>query len=164
MLYKTISLKGEQGMEKTVQALNHVLVRLFNDILMIEERALCTGEFKDLSVKEMHVLEAAGEAGEENNMSALAQRLRVTTGTLTVSVQTLCRKGYLVTERASTDRRVVRVRTTEKAQRANEHHARFHRQMVERVMKELSAEEQETLTHALEQLTCFFEDWEDSDA
>ena len=84
-------------MEKTVQALNHVLVRLFNDILMIEERALCTGEFKDLSVKEMHVLEAVGGAGEENNMSSIAQRLKVTTGTLTVSVQTLCRKGYLTT-------------------------------------------------------------------
>lgn len=151
-------------MEKTVQALNHVLVRLFNDILMIEERALCTGDFKNLSVKEMHVLEAVGNAGEENNMSAIAQRLKVTTGTLTVSVQTLCRKGYLTTERASTDRRVVRVEMTEKAIRANEHHARFHRLMVERVMKELSDEEQETLTSALEQITHFFESWEDGDA
>ena len=92
-------------MEKTKQALNHVLVRLFNDILTIEERALCRGEFRNLSVKEMHVLEAVAAAGEENNMSAIAQRLRVTTGTPTVSVQTLCSNGKLTSERDPTDRR-----------------------------------------------------------
>lgn len=31
-------------------------------------------------------------------------------------------------------------------------------------MKELSDEEQETLTNALDQLTHFFESWEDGDA
>ena len=150
-------------MEKTKQALNHVLVRLFNDILTIEARALCRGEFRNLSVKEMHVLEAVAAAGEENNMSAIAQRLRVTTGTLTVSVQTLCRKGYLTTERALTDRRVVRVLLTDKALAANARHARFHDQMVERVMQALTEEEQAVLTSTLERLTGFFESWEDID-
>ena len=34
------ALRRFAAMEKTKQALNHVLVRLFNDILTIEERAL----------------------------------------------------------------------------------------------------------------------------
>ena len=96
-------------------------------------------------------------------MSAIAQGLRVTTGTLTVSVQTLCRKGYLTTERALTDRRVVRVLLTDKALAANARHARFHDQMVERVMQALTEEEQAVLTSTLERLTGFFESWEDID-
>ena len=39
------------------ESLNSVLVDLFNDILNIEERALITEEFKDISVTDMHIIE-----------------------------------------------------------------------------------------------------------
>ena len=42
------------------ESLNSVLVDLFNDILNIEERALITEEFKDISVTDMHIIEAVG--------------------------------------------------------------------------------------------------------
>ena len=42
------------------ESLNSVLVDLFNDILNIEERALITEEFKDISVTDMHIIEAIG--------------------------------------------------------------------------------------------------------
>ena len=35
----------------TFAALNSILVKLFNDILNIEEKALITEEFKDISVR-----------------------------------------------------------------------------------------------------------------
>ena len=38
----------------TFEVLNNLLVKLFNDILDVEEKALITDEFKDISVTDMH--------------------------------------------------------------------------------------------------------------
>ena len=48
----------------TFATLNSILVKLFNDILNIEEKALITEEFKDISVTDMHIIEAIGIAKE----------------------------------------------------------------------------------------------------
>ena len=42
------------------ETVNNILVRLFKDILDIEERALITSEYKDISVNDMHIMEAIG--------------------------------------------------------------------------------------------------------
>ena len=50
--------------------INDVLVYLFNEIWELEERAIITEEFKDITNNDMHVLEAVGLEG--NHMSAIA--------------------------------------------------------------------------------------------
>ncbi|BDR74034.1 hypothetical protein K144316041_27420 [Clostridium tetani] len=47
-------------MSKSMNVLNELLVDTFNDILTIEQNALQSGEFRDLSVTEMHTIEAIG--------------------------------------------------------------------------------------------------------
>lgn len=42
----------------TYGTLNEVLVRLFRDIMDIEQQAIITSEFKDLTNNDMHVIEA----------------------------------------------------------------------------------------------------------
>ena len=37
----------------SVETVNDILVNLFNEIMDIEERALITSEYKDISVKDM---------------------------------------------------------------------------------------------------------------
>ena len=37
----------------TFEVLNNLLVKLFNDILDVEEKAIITDEFKDISVTDM---------------------------------------------------------------------------------------------------------------
>ena len=44
----------------TFEVLNNLLVKLFNDILDVEEKAIITDEFKDISVTDMHIIEAVG--------------------------------------------------------------------------------------------------------
>ena len=144
-------------MHNASSQINHVLVRLFNDILDIEERALAVGDFFDASVREMHVLEAVGATGGENSMSAVAARLGITVGSLTVAVTTLERKGYLIRERATDDKRVVRVSLTQRGVSANAHHARFHKEMVASIQDQLNEEQLTVLTVALEHMTHFFE-------
>ena len=41
--------------------LNEVLVHLFNHTMKIEEQSLIRDEFKDISINDMHIIEAIGE-------------------------------------------------------------------------------------------------------
>lgn len=137
--------------------LNRVLVVLFNHILRIEERELAVGEFADLSMREMHVIEAVAEADEANSMSAIAKRLGITVGSLTVSVATLVRKGYLKRTVASFDRRVVHVTLSPKGERANRHHQAFHEKMIADITRELQPGQMDHLMGLLGQLELFFD-------
>lgn len=51
------------------KTLDTVLVKLFNDIMDIEEKAIITEEFKDISNNDMHIIAAVGEHGAKS-MSA----------------------------------------------------------------------------------------------
>lgn len=88
----------------------------------------------------------------------IAAELRITAGTLTASVTQLEKKGYLVRQRDSADKRIVRITATEKGIAANERHMEFHRRMVNTVLSGISTEETETLKKALSRIDRFFKD------
>lgn len=137
------------------RTLNEVLVKLFRNINVIEERALRTGEYKDVTTNDMHVIEAIG-MDEAKNMTSVARSLEVTTGTLTIAINSLVKKGYVDRVRSEEDRRVVLVSLSEKGKRAYLHHSRFHEQMIDSVVEELTEEEQQVLEKALTKLNHFF--------
>lgn len=143
-------------MTRQEELINTFLVDVFNDVLRLEEGSLLQSGCKNLSVSEMHVLEAVQKGEEGETMSELAARLRVTASTLTVAVKTLEQKGYLMRQRASADRRKVTVQLTPPALEALRHHAAFHLQLVQQVSAQLAPPELEALTQALERLHCFF--------
>ena len=132
-----------------------MLVNLFNDIMDIEQKAIITPEFKDITNNDMHVIDAIG-VGTPKNMSSIARELSVTVGTLTIAMNSLVKKGYVVRERSSEDRRVVYISLSEKGKKAYEHHASFHRQMIQGVMEELDGKELEVLVKTLKHLNSWF--------
>ncbi|RHP30699.1 MarR family winged helix-turn-helix transcriptional regulator [Lachnotalea sp. AF33-28] len=134
---------------------NDVLVRLFNEIMDIEERAIITEEFKDITNNDMHVIEAIG-ISTMKNMSTIARALSVTVGTLTISMNSLVKKGYVVRNRSEKDRRVVYISLTEKGRKAYRHHEEFHKKMIDAMTKDLSQEETQVLVKALTNLRVFF--------
>ena len=145
-------------MEKVMNinsTLNDVLVRLFRNVNAIEERAMRTEEYKDVTTNDMHVIEAIGMEGARN-MTSVARSLEVTTGTLTIAINSLVKKGYVDRVRSEEDRRVVLISLSEKGRRAYLHHRRFHEQMIESVVEELTEEEQRILAKALAKLYHFF--------
>lgn len=142
----------------SVETVNDILVNLFNEIMDIEERALITSEYKDISVKDMHVIEAVG-IGNPRNMSAVAKSLSVTVGTLTIAMNNLVKKCYVNRVRSEEDRRVVLVSLSEKGEQAYHHHRIFHERMVMSVLKDLNKEETESLTAALIKLQEFFRNY-----
>lgn len=137
--------------------LNEILVKLFRNINSIEERAIRTGDYKDLSANDMHVIEAIG-VESKRNMTAVAKSLSVTTGTLTIAINGLVKKGYVERVRSEEDRRVVLVFLSGKGKKAFAHHKAFHDEMISAITRELSEEEKEVLVKALNNAFLFFHD------
>lgn len=138
--------------------LNYFLVKVFNEILRIEEDCLRTGEFCNVSVREMHVIEAVSLAEKSggNRSSDIAQTLGVLAGTLTTSVKLLEKKGCITRKKDSRDRRIVRLYVTEKGKRAYAVHQSFHKKMVDDVLAALSRNEAKILIKGLKSLESFF--------
>ncbi|MGC6174351.1 MarR family winged helix-turn-helix transcriptional regulator [Lacrimispora sp. 38-1] len=139
----------------TYGTLNEVLVRLFRDIMDIEQQAIITQEFNNITNNDMHVIEAIG-VGEPKNMSAIARELSVTVGTLTIAMNSLVKKGYVTRQRGEEDRRVVYISLSDKGKQAYDHHATFHREMIAGVIEGLSEDEVEVLIKALTKLNRWF--------
>jgi len=124
------------------------LLHIFDNVLITEEKALSKGYFSDLSIAELHTLDAIGPY-EARAMSETAGRLGITTGTLTVAVDRLVRKGYVDRNRDTKDRRVVRIHLTRRGKLAYRMHTRFHTLLVRRIMEPLNEEKQEILTEMI---------------
>ena len=139
----------------TYKTLNEVLVNLFRDVMDIEQKAIITEEFQDITNNDMHIIEAIG-MNEPKNMSTIAREISVTVGTLTIAMNSLVKKGYVIRERGKEDRRVVYISLSEKGLRAYRHHEEFHRQMIEAVLENLTEDETESLVKALAKLERWF--------
>ena len=158
--------KGQEHMEYidgAYKKINYILVSLINEIWELEGKAIITEEFADLTNNDMHVIEAVG-LGEGNNMSCVARRLNITTGSLTTSMNHLVKKQYVERRRSEKDRRVVFVKLTEKGIAAYRHHEDYHRRMTQAVLERLDEEELPVLVKTLDALSDFFKEYSNSEA
>jgi len=133
---------------------NELLVDLFNRILAIEGENLKEKNVK-LSMSEIHVLEAITKV-EQPTMTNIANKLGITVGSLTVSVNTLYQKGYVSRERDPEDRRKVVVAVLPKAEEVLEKHNDFHNEMINSIFNDLKVEEDELLITSLKKLSSYF--------
>lgn len=139
------------------EALNEVFVKVFKNITAMEERAIRTEEYQKATANDMHVMEAVG-IGKPKNMTSVAKALSVTTGTLTISVNSLVKKGFVERVRSEEDRRVVLVSLTDKGKRIYKKHQKFHEDMVKGIVKQLNEEEKVLLEKVLSNLNQYFKE------
>ena len=144
-------------MEETLAVINQLLVDVFNDILIIEENALKSGQFNDVSVTEVHTVEEIGMY-EPKSMSEIAKNLNITVGTLTVAINNLVKKGYCERYRSDNDRRVVKVGLTKKGRLLYRVHEKFHADMVKTAIFDLTEEEDLALRKSLSKLNVFLKE------
>lgn len=141
-------------MDKTQKEINELLVLLFNDILQMEEITLKKGVLNDLSITEIHTIEAIGMYSKKT-MTEVAQSLNITVSTLTTGVGKLIKKGYVERKRIEEDRRVVLITLTHKGRLAYRLHSRFHREMVNTSVEGLDGNEQKILLSSLKKINKF---------
>lgn len=136
------------------QVLNELLVDIFNRILVIEERYHRLHGVK-LTMSEIHTLEGI-QNSETKRMSDVASDLRITQGTLTVTINRLSHKGYVNRTQDTTDRRIYRLGLTEKGQEVMDVHNQFHEEMVDRLL--LHMEDDDALVNSVAQINVFFKE------
>lgn len=141
-------------MSNTRHTLNELLVGLFNYILYIEERNLKRCGVA-LSMNDVHILENI-EKASDNTMSHIAGRLMVTQGTLTTNVAKLINKGYVVRYKDENDKRIVRLKITEKAKDVLKIHDDFHANMIDKAIGDLGLDQNEVLNESLENILAYF--------
>lgn len=142
----------------TYQELNSFLVDVFHSILRIEAQDLKAAGYKDLSISEMHVIEAACllEPEGKNNSRDIAASLGITPGSLTAAINVLEKKGYLLRSPDPTDRRRIHISPTKTGRKAESAHRRIHELMIEEVAKNLDPQELQILLRALQSISTFF--------
>ena len=145
-------------MEPNLETVNDYLVSVFNDILTIEESELKKAQFNDLSITEMHTIEAIGMYKKKTS-SEVAKELSITVGTLTVAINNLVKKGYVERLRSEDDRRVVKLGLTKKGKLLFRVHQHFHREMVKNILKGMEQEEEQALLRALKNLHDFLQEY-----
>ncbi len=149
---------ASQSPDKSRALLNEFLTDVFHHILKFEEYALWQQGEGDLSIQEMHLIEKLGP-DRELRMSQVANALGVTLGTMTVAADRLDKKGYVTRQRIDDDRRVVKLRLTDKGKEAFKAHAEFHMKMVEMILQGITPIDEQTLVTALMNLRDFLKAW-----
>lgn len=145
------------SMELTVNTLNRLICGAFNDISRVEHQALCDGGMTDVSVNEAHTVDAIG-IHLPKTMSQVASKLEITMGTLTVAINHLVKKGYVIKERNPKDRRVFMLSLTEKGKNLYNVHQSFHFELVKNLILDLSDYEADMFIEALYSLNNYLSD------
>ncbi len=144
-------------MNNSISVINELLVDTFNDILTIEQKALQSGVFNDISVTEIHTIEAIGMYSSKT-MSEVAAILDITVGTLTIAINHLVRKGYVQRNKSEEDRRMVYISLTKRGKLAYRIHQKFHSDMVKATIQGLTEDEEKLLIMSLDKLNHFFKE------
>lgn len=101
-----------------------------------------------LSPAQMHTIEVIGHH-QDLMMRELADRLGITTGTLTVAVDRLEKLGMVMRKPHEHDRRSWLIVLTDQGKSMYEQHNRYHEELTKEISHELSDEEIETITRLL---------------
>ncbi len=143
-------------MDEFSRELNQLLVCTYRDVGKLEEGMLHTLGGSEVSIGELHLMEAIGECKDKGVLVCeLAQRMELTPPTVTVAINKLAQKGYVVKTKSTLDKRSVIVTLTRAGKRVNAAHRYFHEQMVRNIEKLLSASEREGMLRGMQTLNVF---------
>lgn len=140
-------------MNNVEQIINELLVDSFDKITAIEKDALKKGPLQDITINELHAIEAIGLNG--GTMSEIAKKLNVTVGTLTTMINRLVKKEYVERTNSEEDRRIVQITLKKKGKLAYRLHDRFHHVMIKNMLADIDESQYEVLIQALSALNCF---------
>ncbi|MBP3275863.1 MarR family winged helix-turn-helix transcriptional regulator [Kandleria sp.] len=106
----------------------------------VKEDYLKKGPYPELSLTEINVIEAVSKE-QFPTMGAVADRLRVTVGTLTTNVKSIIKKGFLTKERYEKDHRFTILSITQKGYEALAVHNEFAKTLSDFYAKRMTDEQ-----------------------
>ena len=129
--------------------LNIQISEIYESLSRVERESARKASSGQLSVSEMHTLEAI-EKGRGTKMTDVAARLGVTISTLTIAVNRLVQKSLVERARTDSDRRIVQISLTGTGHGVVAGHRRFRRQMLGEIISGLQPDELNFLSKILD--------------
>ena len=143
-------------MKPLEEQLNDLIVDAYRSILRVEETILKRSDSIDLSINEMHMLEAVGKGkNKPKTISEIAEDLGITLPSVTVAINKLVKKGYVEKLRGEEDARIVYVTLTKQGKKIDSVHRYLHGSMVRRIISGMSEQEQQVLYQGILKLDLF---------
>ena len=145
--------------KKQIDILDDFFLHTALHLMTLEEQCLRRVCSEDLSVRELHVIEAVSSLDQtgKNTMAEIAKYLRLSPASLTTAVNVLVRKRYLQREYSAYDRRVIFVKLTESGKESNRKYLGFVRNMIYNITKNLDEGSADSLIESLMKLSEFLE-------
>ncbi len=141
------------------EQLNEVIVDTYRSILRVEENILKCSDQTDLSISEIHMLEAVGKGKDRRRtISELAEVLNITLPSVTVAINKLMKKGYVEKVRGEEDGRIVYVSLTRQGRRIDSAHRYFHESMVRSIIRDMTESEMQALYKGVMKLDTFLKE------
>ena len=141
------------------EQLNEVIVDTYRSILRVEENILKRSDQTDLSISEIHMLEAVGKGKDRRRtISELAEVLNITLPSVTVAINKLMKKGYVEKVRGEEDGRIVYVSLTRQGRRIDSAHRYYHESMVRSIIRDMTESEMQALYKGVMKLDTFLKE------
>ena len=145
--------------KKQIDILNDYFLHSALHLLTMEEQCLRRACAKDLSIRELHVLEAVSSlrGSGRNTMAEIARYLHLSPASLTTAVNVLVKKGYVSRNYSPADRRVIFVTLTDTGEEANRKYLDFVREMIMEVGRDLDEENADSMISSILNLSDYLE-------
>lgn len=130
---------------------------LLNEILIMEQKVIISDKFHDITNNDIHVIDTIG-IEQPKNMSTVAKQMSVTVGTLTIAINNLVKKGYVLRVRSTEDRRVVLLSLSARGVEVYKANRRFRKEMIHAAIEGFDTDRCRTLEQALTNLQRFFKE------
>ena len=135
-----------------IENISSILIELYEKMSSWEHAVV---KESGLTPAQMHAIEILGHK-ESLRMKELAQKLGVTTGTLTVMVDRLEQNGLILREPHEKDRRSIMIVLTKKGQKYFEEHHKLHLELTREITSSLNEDETKQFYTFIEKLVSLF--------
>lgn len=141
----------------TCDRLNALLDETYKTIADKEEKKVRRNAHLNITNSELHLMEEISRQGTDGcTITALAHALSCALPSITVAVNKLERKGYVMKERSPEDRRALKVSLTKQGNKVNAVHQYIHKRISRDIAKNFNEEERVILIRGLEKIIEFF--------
>jgi len=135
----------------TSQSIRNLFFEFQSNLMFYERKFLKKFQINDITPNEAKILHLIGTL-ENKSMSEIADKLKVTYGTLSTTINSLVKKGYLIRTRHKPDRRVIVLYLTKKCTDIIKRHEIFHFELINQLITSLSREKVIILSEILSKL------------
>ncbi|WP_076413857.1 MarR family winged helix-turn-helix transcriptional regulator [Shewanella sp. UCD-KL12] len=139
-------------MQTTEDKLNHVMVEFYEKLSSWEQAVV---KDNGHSLPQIHTVEILGGNGPMR-MKELAEKIGVTTGTLTVQIDKMVKSGLVTRKPHETDRRSILVELTDKGEALYQEHDALHLQLTGELTAKFTAEERVQFLSFLQRVNAEF--------